>query len=808
MKNLTLLTYLLLGHYSILIAQTTFSKTVNNIKLTGTIIEYETKKALEYATILLTNEQNNTIFGGITDTKGNFSITVPKGIYTIKIEFIGFKTLNLAKKQLIKNTHLGTITLNESSESLKEVEIIAEKSTLDIRLDKKIYNVGKDMTLKGGTASDVLDNVPSVNVDPNGTISLRGNEGVRILINGKPAALLGLKSSNILQSLPAKSIKKIEVITSPSAKYDAEGSAGIVNIIIRKPKKDNFNGTFNTTFADPKMLRFSANINYKTSAINIFSNIGFVNENTPIRRQIQNKNYSNGVVNSYRNEDEYYNHNENTGYNGILGIEYYINKTSSLTGSLFYSKNTGDFIGVNDIKNYDADDLIISIDKRIEVRDQFDLKKQYALNYTNTFNEEGKKLTIDFQYEKGKECDFYPITVNGNLSEQNTEKEISKDYLFQVDYVLPVNKQGQLEFGHKTMLLNLNANFTLVDQNGKPFSYDPSNHSDYHQNIYAFYTQFGKKFNHFSYLLGLRSEITHISLHEIRHNTKNNKKYTEWFPTLNLSYKFNKKNQLTLGYNRRIRRPPLWLLNPSESRRSPINILKGNLNINPAFTHQVELGFSTKKKLFTFAPAIYYNYSSNIIQFITIKSNRTINGVNTDVFINYPTNLSTKKRYGLELVAKYKPNKWARFSADFNYYHSNTGAANNLYRTVNNRIIKTQIPAFKMNRWFTRLKARITLPTKVQWQTKILISDSFENAQTYTKERIVTSMSFSKQFLQKRAAIVFNVRDMFNSNKTESISYIGERHNPTNTIESSFQRRFRQISLSFSYKLNKNKNRR
>jgi len=220
----------------------------------GKILEVETNQPLEYATIILKNTKTKKITGGITDQSGNFNIQTSKGIYDIRVEFLSYETKKFLSQKITSNKNLGTIRLEENGNNLDEIIVISEKSTVDIRLDKKIYNIGKDMTVKGGTAADVLDNVPSVNIDPEGTISLRGNESVRILVDGKPSALIGLNDTNTLRQLPSDAIERVEVITSPSARYDSEGTAGIINIILRKGKTSGFNGSANTTLGDPKKL--------------------------------------------------------------------------------------------------------------------------------------------------------------------------------------------------------------------------------------------------------------------------------------------------------------------------------------------------------------------------------------------------------------------------------------------------------------------------------------------------------------------------------------------------------------------------
>jgi hypothetical protein len=243
--------------------------------VSGKVIDKDTKEPLEYATVVLKNIKDNKLSGGITDGKGEFFIKIAGGTYDISVEFISFKTVNFKNTTIDKDIKLGTVILSEDGQVLDEVNIIPEKSTVDIRLDKKIYNVGKDMTVKGGSVSDVLDNVPSVSVDVEGAVSLRGNENVRILIDGKPSSLVGLDGASALRQLPADAIERVEVITSPSARYDAEGTAGIINIILRKGKVTGFNGSINPSIGNPTQYGISTNLNYRTKKYNLFTNSGY-----------------------------------------------------------------------------------------------------------------------------------------------------------------------------------------------------------------------------------------------------------------------------------------------------------------------------------------------------------------------------------------------------------------------------------------------------------------------------------------------------------------------------------------------------
>lgn len=800
MKKITLIIVILLSISAF--SQRPVRSNIPKITLTGKIIEASSKQPLEYATLVLTHLKRKRVFGGITDAKGNFTIEVPKGMYAAKVEFIGFKTKNLKNQKLIENTNLGTITLSEDAETLNEVEIIAEKSTVEIRLDKKIYNVGKDMTVKGGTASDVLDNVPSVNVDAAGAVSLRGSENVRILIDGKPSALVGLTGTDALRNLPADAIEKVEVITSPSARYDAEGTAGILNIILRKGKITGFNGSLNLTVGNPDMLRIAPNLNYRTKKVNLFSNIGYSYRKGPGNSQTYFTNFNNDkTIKDYRNEDRVFDR-ENKNFNASVGMEYYINNNSSITGNFVYRKSNGNDIATNISTFVDENKILTGTEIRIENEDEKGTDKQYSINYTNKLNESGEKLTIDLQYGDSNETEKSPVLVDGTLSEDNSQITNSKEKLLQIDYILPIGENSQFEVGHKSTLQKLDSDFkvNILDPNN---NFDPSNAITFDQNIYAFYTQYGSKINKFSYLLGLRTEITDIDLNVLTTNQKSDKNYTEWFPTVNLGYELNENENLTLGYSRRLRRPRHWFLNPFESRSSATNVFRGNPDLNPTFTSSFDLGYNTKIRKLNLGASLYYQYSTDIIQAISIIEER--NG--TNVFVRQPLNLNNEKRYGFEFTSNYNPTKKVRLSASFNYFKFNTDAFSYTYTAQDNSQVTTNLAEVNESSWFARFNARITLPAKIAWQTRVMYRGPQTNAQSDRSGMFMTNLAFSKDILKDKASLVLNVSDLFNSRKRESTTYYGGRENPSTISNGEFQWRERQISLSFTYRFNQKKKR-
>ena len=775
--------------------------------ITGKVVDAKTNQALEYATVVLKNTKTQKISGGITDEKGAFKILTPKGTYEISVEYISFKTIKLAVQEISSNKNLGTIELTEDASSLDEVFIIAEKSTVEIRLDKKIYNVGKDMTVKGGTASDVLDNVPSVDVDPEGVVSLRGSENVRILIDGKPSALLGLSGADALKQLPSDAIERVEVITSPSARYDSEGTAGILNIILRKGKASGFNGSVSVTVGDPKNYQTAVNLNLRTEKINVFSNFGYSDNGGPGVYNSDITYLSNGNIDSLRIENRD-NERFRKGFNGNFGLEYFLNKKSSITGTIFLRDSDGQNISTNNISSFDPSNTNLYNSTRIQDEDETDQTIQFSLNYTNNFNENGHKLTLDLQHSANREIEN-AIIIDTN-PETNSTNELSLDNLLQADYVLPIGKNSQFEAGYRGSFQNLASDYLVIAPNLDP-EYNPSNNLDFTQNVNAFYTQFGSKINSFSYLLGLRTEITNIDIKLINTNEDYTKKYTDLFPTLNLGYELTEDQSFTLGYSRRLRRPRSRYLNPFESRESEVIFSKGNVNLDPTYTDSFDLGYLNKWGKLTLNSSIYYQHSTNNIARINSQEVRVINGKETNILVRQPINLSSEDRSGFELTANYNANRKVKLSGSFNFYQFETKGEHTYNITDSSTGEVTSIIQnfdAKNNSWFTRFDAKITLPWNIQSQTRVFYRGPKNDAQSNVKGILSANLAFSKDILKDKGTLVFNVSDLFNSRKYQITGYAPSRENPTNITDQTFQRRMRQVSLNFSYRFNQKKNQR
>ena len=780
----------------------------NQISITGNIIDSNTKEPLEYATVVLNNEETKQLSGGITDEKGNFTIKIIPGTYDISFEFISFKTIKISKKIINSSLNFGTIKLSEDSDKLDEIVIIAEKSTVEIRLDKRIYNVGKDMTVKGGSASDVLDNVPSVDVDVEGNVSLRGNENVRILIDGKPSALVGLSGSDALRQLPADAIERVEVVTSPSARYDAEGTAGILNIILRKGVATGLNGSLNTTIGDPTQYRIASNINFRTKKINFFTNLGYRNSSGPGNFLTNLSTFENESVNSLRIEDRDFERNRN-GYNINLGLEYFLSNESSITGTYFYRDSDNKNLSTNTIQVFDANNILEFSDVRIQDEDEIDETSQISLNYTNNLNSSGHKLTIDFQYSDSKEIETAFID-DALASEKNITTENSKSTLIQSDYVLPIGEHMQFELGYRGDFQDLNSNF-LVNRIPE-LDFNPSNNLTFKQNVNAIYSQFGNKINKFSYLLGLRTEITDVKVRLTNTNENFDYRYTEVFPTINFGLERTDNQSFTLGYSRRLRRPRYWYLNPFESRNSQNVIYKGNPGLIPTFTNSFDLGFLQKIGKLTLNSSIYFQHSVNAIQRVTRDEIRLLDGVNQVITIREPINLASEDRYGFELTANYNPSKKVRLSGSFNVFQQESKG---LYEYNKFTIDETSGAIISMpetqdlgninNSWFSRFNATFTLPWKIQMQNRLSYRGPRYTAQSESKGMFSANIALSKDVLSEKGTLVLNVSDVFNSRRWRSTNFNPNKENPTSINNQESQWRVRQVSLNFTYRFNQKK---
>ncbi len=766
-----------------------------NILITGKVIDKETKLPLEYATIsFFSLKENKVVDGGITNENGEFSIKIEDGLYNINIEYISYKKVSILKKQIDSDINLGLISLEIDFESLGEVEIIAERTTVELKLDKKIYTVGKDLTVRGGTVSDVLDNIPSVSVDVEGNVALRGNENVRILINGKPSGLVGLNSTDALRQLPADAIERVEVITSPSARYDAEGTGGILNIILRRSKLQGLNGAITINSGFPKTAGVSGNINYRTGDFNFFNTTGYDYRESPGKSTTETE-YFNGsdpstFINEYRDFDRV-----RKGLTTNTGMEWYINETTSLTTSVVYRNSDNTSESTNTINELDSNGNLINQSYRFDPETEDDKTIQYSVNLDKQFNGNSEhKLSFDFQFENSNEDEFSIISQDGDDAERVQTLEAQKNILLQTDYVVPIGEASQFELGYRGNFNELDTDYSLEFNNNGTYILDTdvSNNLIYREYINAVYTQFGSKVkDKFSYLLGLRMEDSRITINQITSGDFERKTYLGLFPTVNLGYEFSDKQSLTFGYNRRISRPRSRFINPFPSRSSATNLFQGNPDINPSYSNKVDLGYLNRFGKIVLNSSIYYEHATDVFTFISEDTGTTaiVGGTEVPVIRRTPINLATNDRFGFEFTVTYRPTKKWNLNGNFNLFQSITKGDYN----------GTNFDADNLS-WFARINNKYTLPGNIDWQTRVFYMGPSQDAQNIRKGMFSTDLAFSKDFFGDSASLAFNISDLFNSRKR-----VMESTTSTFYSDSEFQWRQRSFNLSFTYRFNQKK---
>lgn len=788
MKN-----YLLLTILSILFTNVTIAQ---EFTLTGVVLESETKEELEYAIVTVLSTDNIVVTDGLTNSKGKFSITVKKGEYNLMVEYISHKNFIQEGVNVASNLKLGKIELDIDAESLDEVEIIAENTTVDIRLDKKIYTVGRDLTVKGGSVSDVLDNVPSISVDVEGNVALRGSEDVRILINGKPSGLVGLNSAEALRQLPSESIEKVEVITSPSARYDAQGNGGIINIILRRNKLLGFNGTVNANIGDPKSSGISTNLNYRTGDVNIFNSSG-LSDRLRVGDSYAYSEYYNGDDQSSFIRDNRNWERENNSLFTNTGLEWYIDDNTSITTSFLTSNSEGVNLNKNTTLELDSSQDVINETFRLENEISKDENYEYSLNFDKRFNDEGHKLVVDFQMGENTDNENSILTQNNLDFEQITSDETNDSKLIKADYVLPIGENRQFEAGFKIEESDLYQDYKVYSNlnNNLILDTEQSNVFQYKEQINAIYSQYGFKIDDkYSFLFGVRVEQTKKDIIQITTDELIKKDDTGVFPTFNFGLEISEDESVTFGYSRRLRRPWSRFINPFPSKNSPTSIFRGNPNLDPTYSNNFDLGYlKTFESSFSVNSSMYFQKSTNTFNFITQDTGETVNLGGTDVPIieRFPINLATNARFGFEFNLSYRPSKKWSVNSNFNLYNNKVEGEYNEIDYGSENLS-----------WSMRLNNKLTLPGEIEWQTRMNYRGPREDAVNKTKASYSTDLAFSKDILNEKGTLSLNVRDLFDSS-----GRISEAFTETFYSESKYRWSSRSFTLNFTYRINQKKKR-
>ena len=772
-----------------------------NVGFTGKVIDNNTGEALLFATISLMQLPDSSLAtGGVTDENGQFELEAKPGKYYAIVEFISYKPLlvpDIELKTPGEPVNVGEIRLLSDAAMLNEVEVIAEKSQVQMTLDKKVFNVGKDLANNGGTAVDILDNVPSLTVDVEGNVSLRGSGGVRILIDGRPSGLVGISGSNGLQSLPANLIESIEVITNPSSRYEAEGMAGIINIVLKKDRRQGFNGSFDLTGGYPDNYGGAFNLNFRKDKVNLFSNIGLRYRRGPGEATLYQEVYRGDTTLITRQNTD----RNRGGWSATMrtGADFYFSERDVLTTAFNYRYSRDNNFSENTYRDFiNSENNPVGITVRRDDEVETEPNMEYSMAYKHDFEQKGRQLSFDIRYQDNLENEasdlveryFDPLfNTSGfpELLQRSDNKERERLMLAQMDYIHPFTKDRKLEAGLRSSLRNIDNDFLVEEQEDGAWGALPglSNNFRYAENIHAGYLIFGDKRNRWSYQLGLRMEYTDITTELIQTKESNPREYFNLFPSAALSYELSGQNSLQISYSRRLNRPRFWDLNPFFTFSDNRNFFSGNPNLDPEFTHSMELGYLKYWDQASLSSAIYYRHTDGVIERI-----RTVDSIGNSLQI--PQNLSTNDAVGLEVTFSYSPWKWWKLDGDANFFRSVTDGTN-LDESF-------RAEAFS---WFGRLTSRYTFGKN--WDGQVRFNYRAPRITTQGKDKAQYSFDFglSKDILNENATLTLSMRDPFNMRRRR---YINE--GPTFYTEGDFLWRAGQTTLTLNYRINQGKEKR
>ncbi len=782
-------------------------KEARQIEIKGQILDGETELPVEFATISLFNTSDSTLVGGaLSDDKGNFKLAALPGAYYAQIQFLTYMNKDVAIDLVVSalmKTDLGQIILEPATKELDEVVVQTQRTQMELQLDKKVYNVGKDLSNLGGSASDILSNLPSVAVDVDGTISLRGSSSVRVLIDGKPSGLVGLSSSDALRQLQGNLVERVEIITNPSARYDAEGQAGIINIILKKEKAKGINGSFTLNTGYPNNHGGSVSVNLRRKWVNLFANVGGGYRMSPgMGSSRQYFTYPDTTYTTISNRDM---ERASINYSARMGADFYLGKNATLTTYyLTRLSNENNFTTLS-YKDYGQDNSLRET-LRTDDGSEDEANTEFGLNFEENFKRKGHKLTIDFQYQENNEdqnslvfqdfkdlnaLSFVPVDF---MSSENTESE--KRTMFQTDYVHPFAEKGQFELGSRITSRDISNDYLIKDsEDGTVYSKNVnlSNNFQYIEGISAFYGIFSSEYEKLTYQLGTRYEISDVTTELLDTQERSRQQYSNFFPSAFFTYSLANEHKLQASYSRRIGRPRFRNLNPFVSISDARNYRVGNPNLLPSYTDSYELGYLQNFEKSSLYYGAYYRHSTGIDQNVTTLVDTL--GLER-VKISRPENLGFRNSLGIEMNGSLEISKWWSLNGNANFYHSNTEGVVYDGNEIS-QVLKAEAYSFS-----TRLSNNLKFGDLFDAQVNLMYRAPENSTQGRRLSMTSLDLGFSKDVIKKNATVSLSVRDLFNSRKYRGTTDLEYYHD-----ESEFQWASRQVNVSFTYRLNQKKKR-
>ena len=756
---------------------TVYAETEKGAQITGKVIDASTKQGMEFANISLRKTGSKEfIKGTVSDQLGAFRLDgVSNGNYVVAVSVVGYATF---EKELTigtgqKTINLRNILLKEDTQLLNEVQVVGQRSQMKFEIDRKVFNVDQSLATAGGSASDVLGNIPSVQVDPEGEVSLRGNSSVTVWINGKESGLSADNRAQILEQLPAESIERVEVITNPSAKYNPEGTAGIINIVLKKNRKAGYYGSLQAGVDTRGGYNAAGNVNFSSGKFESFVNVG-----TRVRKS-EGEGYTNrqnlddngnpvSYLNQLRNDEDtrkpvifragttyHATDKDHFSFNGfgLLGRgdeTDWLNYTSNIPGSFTNSLRTSAEKRKMNIGNFE-----IGYKRDFSEKSNLDLSASYnLLNITP----ESSFLQVS-NYAGGTSTSSYQF-------QENVMKP--RKWEFQADYVTEFGEQNKIEAGYKGEFLTSKSKvstYSGTSEGNAAFNEGLYNNFTYDQNVNALYATYSKRINRFGIQLGLRGEHTRTNTNSLGYNQSETDHpaykddYFSFYPSAFLSYQLPSNNELQLNYTRRVSRPWGGQLNPFVNLTDSTNISYGNPLLLPQYSNSLELNYIKNWENHTLSASLYYRNTDNVIQRISYRDG--------DIMKSTFENIAKTQSAGTELILKNNLFRMIDLTSTLNFYYNKLDGFSYLPEGATTPVVGEADEDFS---WSARIIANVMLPWGVSLQATGDYNSRELVAQGYRKANHAIDLGLRKSFLDRKLSLTINTRDLLNSRKRETIT--------------------------------------
>ena len=757
----------------------------SNVSVKGVVVDADDQTPLDYVNVTLFKAGSKTpVSGVVTDKSGTFILpSVNNGKYTLRITYVGYSSVNKQIEVAGKPLTLGTIQLNEDAKKLGEVEVVGQGSQMKFDIDKKVFSVDQNISAAGGSASDVLKNIPSVTVDNQGNVSLRKDGNVEVWINGKASGLTADNRAQVLQQMPAESIESIEIMTNPSAKYSPEGSAGIINLVMKKQRKAGYFGSLSAglVYPDGGALGTSlgASVNYSSSKVDAYLNLGYRAMSFQGGAETDRKNWVNGNDTTRLSQ----NSTSTMAFSGLFfrtGIDYHINATNTISLSGFGMAGSGTQTNNthNTFQNIMTNPatLISDFDRNntsVGGRPSLNLNLDYKLD----FDKKGSNLLASLSYSDHIRSgnSQYVQTYNDNLGHFNSDVNQNavgehKEYQFKVDYTNKLTETSKLEAGWQSTLTDRLSTSTGYDNLKKEAIAPYFDAFRYQEQIHAGYLTYGNRIDKFSYQLGLRAELlsksssdTSRTSYSVPVDVKDVSPSTNFhlFPSFYLSYSLPENNELQLNLTNRVNRPRGNNINPYKNYADSTNITYGNPELSPEYSYALELNYIKTWDTNTFSASAYYHYTDNVIENIRFANK---NGVMKNTW----TNISKFQNTGLELISKNRLFRILSLTSTLNIYYSKLDSA-----TYINPDDVTEIAHIQQNSsfsWSANIMANFMLSKTFSGQITAEYESPEVIAQGYKSAKYSIDFGVRQTFLDRKLSLSLNVRDLLNSDRERTIT--------------------------------------